>query len=357
MFKVKNLKKNFSNYIGQANPFRLTLTFFIPFLIILVILFSLIIRWESKRIREEQISNLKHIARAFLEQIQVTRLWNTQLGGVYAEVTNDVQPNQFLDDPHRDILSTDGKRYTKINPAYMTRQLSEIANSRQGYKFRVVSLNPINPYNVPDEWERKSLEDFSSKGLKEASIFINDRNASFFKYIAPIQIEHPCLRCHNSPASDVGTKIMGGITVIIPTEGFDHILSLKTKRTIISLLLVGIISIFFVGIVTFYVSRLLSKGIASNLEQEKLQTLIELAGATAHEMRQPMTVIQSLVTLSHIKLNKNEPINKEIDIIKEQSERMNDIIKKMLNITDYKTKDYVQGKKIVDFEKSAKTNG
>lgn len=347
------MKKFFAGIIRPENPYRMALTFLIPFVVILGVLFFLLVTWEKDRIVREQVSNLRHIARAFFEQIQVNRAWNTMHGGVYVEVSPHAQPNPFLDDPHRDIISIEGRRYTKINSAYMTRQLSEIANTRQGYKFRIVSSNPINPYNAPDEWEQSALESFQNGTSKEASTFSKTKEGSFFRYIAPIQIEHPCLKCHQTQDYSVG-EIKGGISIFIPTEGFEMVLSMKTRRTIISLLTVGIISLIFLGLISFYLSNMLSHAIKKNIEQEKLKTLIELAGAAAHEMRQPMTVIQNLVAILHMKLSNNEPINQEIEIIAEQSKRMNDIIKKMLNITEYKTKDYIKGKMIVDLDESSK---
>ncbi len=346
------MRKFFAGLIKPEYPYRMALTFLIPFFIILGIIFFLIITWEKSRIGKEQVSNLKHIARAFFEQIQVNRAWNTMHGGVYVEVSPHAQPNPFLDDPHRDIVSTEGKRYTKINPAYMTRQLSEIANTRQGYKFRIVSSNPINPYNEPDEWERAALKKFQEGISKEESTFYEGKDGNFFRYIAPVQIDHPCLKCHKTQEYSVG-DIKGGISIFIPTEGFQMIVSMKTRRTIVSLLTVGIISMIFTGLVTFYFSNMLRQAIIKNIEQERLKTLIELAGATAHEMRQPMTVIHNLIAIARMKLSNNEPIEQEMNIIAEQSNRMNDIIKKMLNITEYKTKDYIKGKTIVDLDRSS----
>lgn len=344
--------KILGKHIGNANPLRLTLIFMLPLAVVLTILLYMTITSEKKRINDEQVSTFKHIARAFFEQVQVTRIWNAQLGGVYVEVPADTELNPLLDDPHRDIVSTKGKRYTKINPAYMTRQLSEIANKRQGYKFRIVSMIPLTPYNVPDEWERQALIDFEKGKSAEASTITKDNGNTIFKYIAPIQMEHPCLKCHDFQDHNI-RGIKGGISVIIPMDGFEQMITKKLERTKNSILSIGLMSFIFVALVTFYFSRLLHSEISKNIEQEKLKTLIELAGATAHEMRQPMTVIQNLITISNMKLDNNEPIRHEMEVIREQSERMNAIIKKMLNITDYKTKKYATGSNIVDIDRSS----
>ncbi len=170
----------------SAGPVRLSLMFLLPFLIALIIFLFLLITWEKEKIDEDQLSELKETARAFFEQIMITRIWNAQHGGVYVEVTPDTPPNPYLDIPDRDIVSVAGKKYTKINPAYMTRQLSEIANQRHGYKFHIVSLKPVNPYNVPDEWERNTLKTFE-RGISSESVtvFRGYDGSRVFKYLVP----------------------------------------------------------------------------------------------------------------------------------------------------------------------------
>ncbi|MDA8083265.1 MAG: hypothetical protein M0024_06380, partial [Nitrospiraceae bacterium] len=61
------------------------------------------------------------MGRSFFQTILATREWNAELGGVYGRVSDRLQPNQYLDDPLRDVVTTQGLRLTKINPAYMTR--------------------------------------------------------------------------------------------------------------------------------------------------------------------------------------------------------------------------------------------
>jgi len=42
-----------------------------------------------------------------------------------------------------------------------------------------------------------------------------------------------------------------------------------------------------------------------------------------------------------------------IDEIKSQTKRLGDLAQKLLSITEYKTKDYVPGQKIIDLDQSA----
>jgi hypothetical protein len=349
------VKKFFAEIIKPESPFRLALTFFIPFVVILSMLFALLILWEKKSHDRKLANTLKESAMALFDQIMITRLWNAQHGGVYVEVTSETPPNPYLEDPRRDIVSVDGRRYTKVNPAYMTRQLSEITMQRHGYKFRIISLNPVNPYNIPDEWERNALRKFENGNVEEYADIFEQDGGRVFKYIAPLKVEESCLKCHAKHGYSYG-DIRGGISIIIPMERYDLLYSIDFRKTIISLLAIAAVSIIFVAGITLIVSKRLSSAIERDMEREKLAAIIELAGATAHEMRQPMTIVHNLIGLFKEKFKNQEPLTEEeMNIINNQCDRMNNIIKKMLNITDYKTKDYIRGKKIIDLDRSSKT--
>ncbi|HEX8947943.1 MAG TPA: DUF3365 domain-containing protein [Dissulfurispiraceae bacterium] len=340
----------------STSPSRLALLFLVPPLVALAAMFSLLLFWEHKKIEEDEISELREVGRAFFDQIMVTRTWNARHGGLYAEVSPDTPPNPNLgNDPHRDIVSTDGRRYTKISPAYMTRQLSEIADKTHGYKFRIVSLIPVNPYNLADEWEQSALREFEKGKAEAGAIYENRRDKRReFKYIVPVKIEDPCAKCHAKDGFQHG-EVRGGIIITIPMTQYDRIQEMKFRRTMISLLVTGTVSILFIAAITVYLSRRLSLEIEKNIEQKKLAAAIELAGATAHEMRQPMTILQSLASLIGTKLKQQEAVTKEeLEIIGDQCGRMNDIIRKMLSITSYKTKEYVRGKNIVDLHESSR---
>ncbi|MDH3329248.1 MAG: hypothetical protein OEM01_08450, partial [Desulfobulbaceae bacterium] len=69
-------------------------------------------RMENKRLAFET-------ARAFFHQVIITRMWNAGHGGVYVPITEETQPNPYLDDPSRDLTTENGIKLTKINPAYM----------------------------------------------------------------------------------------------------------------------------------------------------------------------------------------------------------------------------------------------
>lgn len=182
-------------------------------------------------------------ARSFFDQIVITRQWNAAHGGIYAPVTVDNRPNPYLVAPFRDITVNDNLKLTMINPAFMTRQISEMAQKREGTRFHMTSLKPIRPQNKPTAQEESLLKEFEN-GKKEAGFFIQDEGKNFFFYMAPLRTEKSCLTCHAKQGYSEG-DIRGGISVTMPFATYYHISPLVVAHVVIGLL--GLTGIFFFG--------------------------------------------------------------------------------------------------------------
>ncbi|MCF8105492.1 MAG: PAS domain-containing protein [Desulfohalobiaceae bacterium] len=85
------------------------------------------------------------------------------------------------------------------------------------------------------------------------------------------------------------------------------------------------------------------------LKREKLQAVVETAGATCHELTQPMQTIFMLLE----EIKKENPESYGPQEMEKQINRIRTITSKLQNITSYETKDYVQGSRIIDLEKSS----
>lgn len=337
---------------------EMAVIFLVPFLIILGSFLAYFIVRETHRAEEAELAELTEGARSFYELIAVARYWNAEHGGVYAKVTDSTQPNPYLIVPDRDITSTAGVQYTKVNPAYMTRQLADISAVRQGTTFRLVSRRPLNPANAPDSLEDSLLMSAERAGEAQSSFVTNaERGGRSFKYLVPLVIEAPCLACHAKQGYRLG-DIKGGVIITIPTAKLDAIHSEGARNTILSLSVFGLVSMVITVCIIWYLSGRLTREIKKNVEREKLQVVVELAGATAHEMRQPMTVVTIMLDLIRMKLGRNEAVSaEELDAIHSQCSRMNTIIERLLHLTDYRTKEYCNGTRILDIAESSKETG
>ncbi len=88
------------------------------------------------------------------------------------------------------------------------------------------------------------------------------------------------------------------------------------------------------------------------LRLEKLQAVLEMAGAICHEMNQPMQIISGY---SEMLLNssENHSIHAKLNTIKEQIQRMSDITQKLMNIKNFETQDYAGFGRIININKSS----
>lgn len=83
-------------------------------------------------------------------------------------------------------------------------------------------------------------------------------------------------------------------------------------------------------------------------ERERLQGVLEMAGAVCHEINQPLQAILGYSELLLMGVNTNPIEENNIHSIKSQATRLGRITKKLSNITRYRTVDYPGNTKIVD---------
>lgn len=188
--------------------------------------------WNFLNAKEEQKRIALQTARSFFAQIVVTRAWNAEHGGVYVPVTKDTQPNPYLDDTLRDIEVNENLTFTKVNPAFMTRQVAEITAKREGIQFHITSLNPIRPANKASPREENALKAFENDIQEVGEIFEGEENSHFF-YMAPLETGKECLKCHAKQGYREG-DVRGGISVILPFIPKMPVMSLMIGHIIIA---------------------------------------------------------------------------------------------------------------------------
>jgi diguanylate cyclase (GGDEF)-like protein/PAS domain S-box-containing protein len=188
--------------------------------------------YEWQRIEENINTVAMERGRVLFNLIELTRDWNARHGGIYVPVTDATQPNPYLEHPKRDLKTESGQNLTMVNPAFMTRQIAELAEQASGIRFHITSLNPIRPANKPDEWEVQSLHKFEQQNVKERIeyvehfVFGGEKILPAHRYMAPLLVKQPCMRCHEKQGYKVG-DIRGGISVSMPAEA---LLAVRDQR-------------------------------------------------------------------------------------------------------------------------------
>ncbi|WP_127478222.1 diguanylate cyclase domain-containing protein [Sulfurivermis fontis] len=175
----------------------------------LVVLVSFL--WNQAQMEQKALQLANDRAQFVFKMVESVRLWNARHGGVYAPIDDYTQPNPYLDVPEREITTPSGTTLTMINPAYMTRQLTDVVAELSQLRLHLTSLKPLNPHNAPDAWERSQLEKFEH-GVGEVSELVGQGEQAVFRFIAPLRVQQPCLKCHEHQGYRLG-DIRGGVSV------------------------------------------------------------------------------------------------------------------------------------------------
>jgi len=178
-------------------------------------------------------------AKAIFENILDTREWNARFNGVY--VNADIEPNRYLRD---NILKIDENRtLIKINPAWMTRQISEISNKKNSFYFKITSTNPLNPNNMADLFEKSAIEYFEKNRDRD---FFYKFEKDNFDFMGKLLVKESCLNCHREQGYKLG-DIRGGIRISISTDLYNkEIYSIEREKTILSVIIVLISLLIYV---------------------------------------------------------------------------------------------------------------
>jgi PAS domain S-box-containing protein len=237
---------------------------------------SLVWSYVNEKAEVQSVAYMGALAR--FEKDVIYRRWNAGHGGVYVPVTEKSPPNPYLSNvPERDIVTTSGRKLTLINPATMTRQAHQLGWEATRTRGQITSLNPINPKNAPDPWEKSALQAFG-RGDKEISSIEMLDGAPHLRLMRPLLTENGCLRCHARQGYREG-DIRGGIGISLPMEPFLAVSRERMKAVATghgALWLLGLVGIFTSGTLIARRRRGQREAEEARREsEEKLRNIIE----------------------------------------------------------------------------------
>ena len=183
-------------------------------------------------------------ARMLYKQILLTRQWASDHQGLFVMKRAGVEANPYLDLPT--VTDSMGQTYFLRNPAMITRELAQYAKEDGLGYFRVTSLKPINPTNVPDSFEHRALHAFENDGAIEMVSVNQSVSGRVVRFMAPLRVTTSCLGCHAQHGYQKG-DIRGGLSITIPIDWADNLIRKNTH----SLIFIGILSVLFVTVALF----------------------------------------------------------------------------------------------------------
>jgi len=183
------------------------LIFSITVVTIIITLASINFFWVSQKQLLMQQAHAQ--AKTLFEMLVVTRQW-------VAENRDEIQPV----------------------PAVATKALSEYAAVMTDFRFHITSDILINPENAPDAFEKRAMAEFRNDSREYSEVVtINDEH--YYRFMAPLYVNHACLECHEYQGYTVG-DLRGGISITLPMSEIEMMLEQNNRNY------------FFIGILSFF---------------------------------------------------------------------------------------------------------
>jgi len=211
--------------------------------------------WENNETWKHANEKARLDAAISFQKDVLYRLWASGHGGVYVPVTQDTQPNPYLIGiPERDIITPSGRKLTLLNPAYMTRQVHELAAARFGLLSHITSLKPIRPENAPDAWEQQALQKFEAGASEISEVTTESSGKQALRFMRPFLTEQSCLKCHAAQGYKEG-DVRGGISVTIPLGEYHALAKHQIAEEMFVYVVIWIIGLCWLFVGFFFLNR------------------------------------------------------------------------------------------------------
>ncbi len=287
--------------------------------------------WQNRvHESEAKLAQLIAVSKVLFSEHMHMRLWITEKGGVYIVKDSENPTSPFLEQllgRSPDVETKDGRVLTLRNPALIFRELSEKKRKQGDVDFRLVSLNPVNPVNLPhNAFEREGLAALARDSKAELFELGEENGREVFRYLAPFVTEKGCLKCHESAGYKVG-DVRGAISVFMPTGAFaENSHGLPRWRQSESILVVLVVVALLSALYVFFVmmQRNLAKARDEALRATGAKSLF--VSNLSHDLRTPLGGILGLLDVLKFENGLSERQKEHLQHIENSAEFMTRIL-------------------------------
>jgi signal transduction histidine kinase len=297
---------------------------------------------EMARAREAVREAAEIEAQRIFDYLKIMRSWNAGFGGVFVPVSDTLRPSPWLQHvSDRKALTTAGRELTLMNPAWMTRQVLELANQELNVNGHITSLRPIRPENAPDDWERRALERLQA-GVPSTSEVVAGPGGRRLRFMGRLLAEKSCLGCHREQVSAVG-EVRGGIAVSLPLAPLE---ALGAQRSREELLVHG--GIWLLGVVGVLLAlrdhqRRAAAEAAAEARQaaaeaelsgaRRLEAVGRLSSGLAHDFNNLLAPVLTVSGLVRDELPADSPLRADLDDIRGAAQKARELVKALQTLS------------------------
>ncbi|MBQ0759014.1 MAG: diguanylate cyclase [Zhongshania sp.] len=260
------------------------------------ILFALYL-WAVDGEHDHLTETIKLKAESMAQNSQSLRSWVGGHGGVYVEVNDKIKPNPLLANmPERDIETPSGRKLTLFNSPAFLREISQTFESSLGDRIKLISYQPLNPANTPDDWEKKALKELEA-GAATAQGFVSGEK-SHFRLMYPMMMEAKCAKCHRY-LKDIPRNVVGGLSVMVDKTPYDRLSEKVIRKITTGYFSIWLIGLFGLIVFDFKGAKLLRNiqftathdGLTQLNNRREIECLINLECERADRYKNPLSVM------------------------------------------------------------------
>jgi signal transduction histidine kinase len=236
----------------------LQLKFTIILAIVILPALTIIFYMANIQYEKQTLEQVKNQARVLAAQIIMTRKWISDCGGVMVLGKSVGAKNTIYF--FNDRMKTDRGQYQRFTPSMVTKKLSTYSEQENLFRFRLASLNPLNPENKPDNFEMAALTIFKEKDLSEVSTVETYNSKKFMRFMVPLHVDKSCLKCHKMKTAQGKKTVIGGLSVFLPLSKVQSSLAMDhLKLATPGLALICITIITLLALLRYFVMNPLKK--------------------------------------------------------------------------------------------------
>ncbi len=270
-----------------------------------------------------------------------------------------------------DIKSPGKVHQSTLNVGEVGQRFSEILGIFTNFTIRLISDNPRNIKNLPDDYENGVLQAFKKDPLvgeiyEEATI----DGKQYLRYLVPLRVNRSCLICHGEPKGEIDVTgfekegmqigdLRGAVSLTLPiyTE-YKHM-----KRHLINVLIFYLFITVLGAALFFYILRKLlelnKKVNAKNVQLKKQHNLLQeyesdksnLIEMLVHDLRNPLTSISGGLEIAISSgAIEDEKLLSILNMSHSGTERLSNMISDILDVSKMEEQKFTPQYKMIDLE-------